>query len=87
MSGCSCEDSRQYRVTGEVIDAPATGDPRVIGEGTKQVRIRCGECGGKVGWVGSDLLNALGIDDEAVYAGACIGTPDEPAVTLGVDLV
>jgi len=87
MSGCSCEDSQHFRVTGEVIDAPATGDSRTVGTGSKQVRVRCGECGGKVAYIGTDLLNVLGIPDEEIYAGACIGTPDDPAVTLGVDLV
>jgi hypothetical protein len=87
MSGCGCENSRRFRVTGEVIDAPATDNPGTVGTGSKQVRVRCGECGGKVAYIGSDLLNVLGVPDEAIYSGACIGTPDDPAVTLGVDLV
>ena len=87
MSGCSCENSTRYRVTGEVIDAPATRQPGAIGSGTKQVRIRCTLCGGKVAWIGSDLLNVLGIPDEKIKNGACIGTPEDPAVTLGVDLI
>jgi hypothetical protein len=87
MSGCNCENSERFRVTGEVIDAPATGDSATIGTGSKRVRIRCSECGGKVAYIGSDLLNVLGIPNEKIYSGACIGTPDEPAVTLTVDLI
>jgi len=87
MSRCSCENSTRYRVTGEVSDAPATDRPKPGGSGAKQVRIRCTECGGKVGWIGSDLLNVLGIPDEDIKAGSCIGTPEDPAVTLGVDLI
>jgi hypothetical protein len=32
-------------------------------------------------------LNVLGIPDEDIKAGSCIGTPEDPAVTLGVDLI
>lgn len=84
MSRCCCEESRNFRVTGEVIDAPATGDSRVIGTGAKQVRVRCAECGGKVEYIGSDLLNVLGLADEEIRAGRCL-TEDE-CVHLQVDL-
>jgi hypothetical protein len=87
VSSCSCEDSSEFRVTGEVIDAPATGSTHAVGTGAKQVRVRCRECGGKVAYIGSDLLNVLGVADEEIQPGACIGTPDDPAVTLTVDLL
>ena len=87
MSGCSCEDSSEYRVTGEVIDSPAAEHPRAVGTGAKCVRVRCNKCGGKVAYIGSDLLDVLGIPDEEIQPGACIGAPDDPAVVLAVDLI
>ena len=84
MSSCHCEESRNFRVTGEVIEAPATGDPRTVGTGAKQVRVRCAECGGKVEYIGSDLLNVLGLDDEEIHAGRCLGEND--LINLQVDL-
>jgi hypothetical protein len=85
MSRCSCTGSRHFRVTGEVNEAPADGDPHTVGTGSKSVRVRCGECGGKVKHIGSDLLNVLGIDDEEIYGGRCLA-PNE-RVHLEVDLV
>ena len=85
MSRCSCEKSRHFRVTGEVIDAPATTHPDTLGSGAKQVRVRCGECGGKVRYIGSDFLNVLGITDDEIQAG--MGLPDGERVHLEVDLI
>lgn len=83
MSGCSCSESRELRVTGEVWDHCR---PEAVGTGNKSVRVRCAECGGKVGKVGSDVLTGLfGIDDDDIVAGRCLEVDDRP--TLTVDLV
>ena len=84
MSICSCEDSQHFRVTGEVIDRPADTDPDVLGTGTKQVRVRCSECGGKVAYIGSDLLTVLGIPEEEIVP--CRNLNEYEQVRLKVDL-
>ena len=83
---CNCTDSRRYRVTGEVWENPPESDnPRHAGTGDKLVRIRCAECGGKVGRVGSNLLNVLGIPDAEIVNGRCLAKDER--VTLEVDLI
>ena len=84
MSGCKCDDPRRFRVTGELIERSATADPRTVGTGTLQARVRCVECGGKVAYVGSDLLNMMGISDDEI-APCSIDHGDEYELT--VDLV
>lgn len=88
MSRCSCEDSTDYRVTGEVqeIDPGRPRAPsRAVGTGEKTVRIRCGDCGGKVAYVGSDLLEVLGVPLDEIYNGRCL--EEDQRVTLEVDLI
>lgn len=86
MSGCKCDDPHRFRVTGEIIDRPATeSDPTVVGTGAKQARVRCCECGGKVDYVGSDVLNMLGIPDDEITPGAVLKKGD--VYQLTVDLV
>lgn len=83
MSGCSCSDLTELRVTGEVYDHAY---PEAVGTGEKSIRVRCGNCGGKVGKVGSDVLTDLfGIDDDDIKAGRCLEADERP--TLTVDLV
>lgn len=82
MSGCYCAETTRYRVTGEVW---ARRDARdAIGGGPKVVRVRCAECGGKIGAVGSDLLELLGVDVEEIRTGRVLPEDDRP--TLEVDL-
>lgn len=86
MSRCHCEDSQRFRVTGEVYDRQP--DPRAtneIGSGEKMARIRCAECGGKVTYVGSDLLNVLGIPDGEIQNGRVLPEGERPV--LEVDLI
>jgi len=85
MSSCHCEDSRHYRVTGEVWDRGGWVQTAVIGDGSKEVRVRCAECGGKVTIVGSNLLNALGIPDDEIVNGRCFDETEQVSVT--VDLI
>lgn len=82
MSGCHCDDSANYRVTGEVTPH-RVGDS--VGTGEKFARIRCAECGGKVAHIGSDLLNVLGIPNEEIVNGRCLSESQQ--VTLTVDLI
>lgn len=87
MSGCTCDDSRNFRVTGEVVECDGS-EKNVYGSGDKAARIRCGECGGKVGgakYVGSDLLNLLGVEDSVIEPGV-VPYHGEETPTLKVDL-
>jgi hypothetical protein len=56
MSGCHCSSATDLRVTGEVWDRSS---PDAVGAGSKTVRVRCAQCGGKVGRIGSDVLTQL----------------------------
>lgn len=84
MSGCRCEDPTRLRVSGEVWHDAPLQDRRVIGDGDRFARIRCGECGGKYGYIGSAALAVLGIPEEEVCNGRCLDP--EQQVALEVDL-
>ena len=80
MSQCECKRSRHFRITGEFVadDMSDIGHMPVAPHGTigygddiapnargeRFVRIRCAECGGKVGWISIDLLRLLGLQEE-----------------------
>lgn len=85
MSGCSCERPTRLRVSGEVWHDHPLRDRRVIGGGDRFARIRCVECGGKYGYIGSDALAVLGIPKGEIQNGRCL--PLEEHVSLEVDLV
>lgn len=70
----------RFRVTGEVYHDPPLD--RTIGTGEKYARLRRG--GGKIGYVGSDALDLLGIPPERIKNGACL--PEDEIVTVQVDL-
>lgn len=83
MSGCACSSPRDFRVTGEVWPEGRAGQ---VGPGSKAVRVRCGECGGKVGRVGSDLLTDLfGIPEDDIKNGRCLNEAEQRTIT--VDLI
>lgn len=84
MSGCECEQPARLRVSGEVWNDRPLQDRRVIGDGDLFARIRCVECGGKYGYIGSDALAVLGIPKEEVCNGRCL--EPEQHVSLEVDL-
>jgi hypothetical protein len=88
MSTCICDDSRNFRVTGEVSDRERHSESAIFGSGEKVARVRCGECGGKVGknYVGSDLLNLLGVEDSVIEPGV-VPYHGEETPTLTVDLI
>lgn len=84
MSSCGCEQPTQLRVSGEVWHDRPLQDRRVIGAGDRFARIRCVDCGGKYGYIGSDGLAVLGIPEEEVYNGRCL--EPEQHISLEVDL-
>lgn len=85
MSSCKCENSTSYRISGEFLNySPRERMDREIGSGAMMARIRCGECGGKVAHVGTDLLNAIGIDDGELSPG--MGLSEEEVIDIQVDL-
>ncbi len=83
MSGCRCEESRNFRVSGEPFHHPAEID---VGD-APGFRIRCAECGGKVSTVGNDLLRALGLDESEIKVGGLLRDGEQEDVTLTVDLL
>jgi len=83
MSSCCCTSPRRLRVSGEVWEDDF--DER-IGGGEKTVRVRCSGCGGKVGYVGSDLLTELFDYDIDDVVNGRILDEDERA-SLEVDLI
>jgi hypothetical protein len=73
-----------YRLTGEVLHrSPDPNSPNEIGTGEKIVLLR-DEHGNKAGWVGSDLLELVGIDPTEIMNGETL--PPEKQVTITVDL-
>lgn len=84
MSSCTCEQSADLRVTGEVWTSARTDN--VIGGGSKAVRVRCSDCGGKVTKIGSEVLTELFDISETDIAG---GQPldEDDRCTLEVDLI
>lgn len=84
MSRCGCRAPRELRVSGEVWSNGPGLD--TIGGGEKAVRVRCANCGGKVGLVGSDLLTELfGYAEDEIVNGRCLD--DDDRGTLEVDLL
>jgi len=84
MSRCTCSSPREFRVTGEVWRYPDV--ERAVGSGSKAVRVRCGECGGKVGRIGSDVLTDLfGVPETDIESGRCLSETEQRTVT--VDLI
>jgi hypothetical protein len=84
MSRCCCSERGDIRVSGEVWEND--DGLNTIGGGEKAVRVRCVECGGKIGRVGSDLLVELfGYDESEIVNGACLD--DDERRSLEVDLV
>jgi len=84
MSRCTCSEPRELRVTGEVWENNPSLD--TIGGGSKAVRVRCANCGGKVARIGSELLTELfGIPESEIVNGRCLGEEEQP--TLEVDLI
>jgi hypothetical protein len=84
MSGCSCSDPRELRVSGEVWANGSHID--TIGGGEKAVRVRCAHCGGKVGRIGSDVLTRLfGIPESEIVNGRCLDVDEQRS--LEVDLI
>lgn len=81
MSRCECDNSTEYRITGEVLEYPPSASNPVTGN--KQARIRCAECSGKVAFIGTDLLNILGIGDEDIKPAMGI----DETVNIEIDLI
>jgi hypothetical protein len=82
MSGCHCDSPKQFRITGEVD--PKSGYS--LGPGQKEARVRCRNCGGKIGWIGSAILTELfQIDPSDIQTGRCL-EPDE-RIHIEVDLI
>ena len=88
MSYCTCDDTRNLRVTGEVSDRERHSESAIIGSGEKVARVRCDECGGKFGknYVGNELLNLLGVEDSMIEPGS-MPYHGEENPTLKVDLI
>lgn len=86
MTGCSCSHPSELRLSGEVYDRKPAFRADVIGGGEKIVRVRCSTCGGKAGYVGSDLLTELfGLPLSEIHNGRCLSEDEQ--LTLGVDLI
>jgi hypothetical protein len=84
MSRCSCTEPKELRITGEVAETYPNSN--AIGPGAKTARVRCGECGGKVGRIGSDVLTRLfKIPYDEIEAGRCLCESERRTIT--VDLI
>lgn len=81
MSRCHCRSPRDFRITGEVRRQRPGSD--AVGPGVKAVRVRCAECGGKVGRVGSDVLTELlHVPHSDIKNGRCLSEGEQRTVTV-----
>lgn len=77
MSRCHCENSTEFRITGEVNNE-ASEDA--------EVRVRCEECGGKVTYIpGAWLADLPGLELDDVRAGRVLSEDEQKTIT--VDLI
>lgn len=82
MSGCHCDSAQEFRIPGEVDKNTNYS----VGPGVKEARVRCGSCGGKIGWIGSAVLTKLfHVELSDITQGRCLD-PDEQT-HIQVDLI
>jgi hypothetical protein len=77
MASCKCENSREYRITGEFTTSE---------DGREEARLRCVKCGGKVAYIPVDwLAETSALDHSDLKAGRVLSEDEQ--LTITVDLI
>lgn len=77
MSRCKCEDSREYRISGEFTRTE---------DGREEARLRCSNCGGKVAYIPVSWLSETAtLEHKDLEAGRVLSEDNQ--VTITVDLI